>query len=138
MKQFLVTFKTRSSGKWMKYHEENLPMLEEWLGKYGLRPIKYFVIDADTHKCGVIFTGDIKKLAAAMIDPEYVHTFDEAGLIKETVESDVYGAHAIRLRILSEMESSIAKVLSNESSEEEEIILTGGEDGKIQPEICYR
>ena len=100
--------------------------------------MKHFVIDADLNKCGVIFSGDIKKLAAAILDPEYNYTFDEAGLIKETIESDVYGAHAIRLRILSEMESSIAKVLSNESSEEEEIILTGGEDGKIQPEICYR
>ena len=137
MKQFLVTFRTRSSGKWMNYHEENLPTLRVWLGKYGLEPVKHFVIDVDTHKCGVIFTGDIKKLAACMIDPEYSHTFDEAGLIKETVESDVYGANAIRLRILSEMESSIAKVLSEESTDEEEVIIHA--NGKfISPEICYK
>ena len=137
MKQFLVTFKARSSGEWMKYHEDNLSTIKEWLAKYGLAVVKHFVIDADEHKCGVIFTGDIKKLAACMIDPEYIHTFDEAGVIKETVESDVYGANAIRLRILSEMESSIAKVLSEESTDEEEVIIHS--DGKtIAPEICYR
>lgn len=137
MKQFLVTFRTRSSGEWMKYHEDNLPLIKVWLAKYGLGLVKHFVIDADTHKCGVIFTGDIKKLAACMIDPEYIHTFDEAGLIKETIESDVYGANAIRLRILSEMESSIAKVLSEESTDEEEVIIHA--NGKlISPEICYK
>ena len=122
----------------MKYHEENLPRIKEYLSRYGLDPIKPLIIDADTNKCGVIFNGDIKKLPGAMIDKHIHPLFDLSGIIKETVESDVYGSNAIRLRILSEIESSIARVLTEESTDEGEMIIHANGHDKIEADMCYR
>ena len=122
----------------MKYHEENLPEIKVNLIRYGLDPIKPLIIDADTNKCGVIFNGDIKKLPGAMIDKDIHPLFDASGIIKETVESDVYGSNAIRLRILSEIESSIARVLTEESTDEGEMIIHANGHDKIETDMCYR
>ena len=138
MKQFLVTHKVKSIPNYLEKAETLKDRIFKICDKYDFKREKVFVLDEEEKNTAVIVTGDIKKMVAFAQDPEWREISSELGIIPDTVRTDVYGAHAIRLRILSEMESSIARVLVNESSEEEEIILAGGEDGKIQPEICYR
>ena len=138
MNQFLVTQNVKSIPRYLESYEKDKDEIADIISKYGHKILKILVLDQEEKKVGVVVQGDIKTIAAGMANPKMQKLIDNAGVLMDTVQTDVYGAHAIRLRILSEMESSIAKVLSNESSEEEEIILTGGEDGKIQPEICYR
>lgn len=138
MEQFLITFKAESAIDWMQYHKDNLSEIKSVLKRYGLDPIKPLVIDVDLNKCGVIFNGDIKKLPGAMIDEEVHPHFDASGIIKETVESDVYGLSAIRLRILSEIESSIARVLTEESTKDEEVIIHSNGFDRIETDTCFR
>ena len=140
MKQFLLTYKVDSIPNWLSKSDffTKEGRMDHIHDEYGFKRLKGIILNEEEREVGVIIEGDIKKIGAFLVDPECMAMRHEMGVIPETIRTDVYGAHAIRLRILSEMESSIARVLVNESSEEEEIILAGGEDGKIQPEICYR
>lgn len=138
MKQFLITQNVKSISQYLDSYEKNKDEVGEIILKYGHKILEILVLDEEERKVGVIVQGDIKTVGAGFINPRMLEIMKDAGVDSDSIRTDVYGAHAVRLKILSEMESSIARVLVNESSEEEEIILAGGEDGKIQPEICYR
>tara|TARA_B100001094_G_C17990051_1_gene699722 strand:+ start:203 stop:619 length:417 start_codon:yes stop_codon:yes gene_type:complete len=138
MNQFLVTQKVKSIPKYLECYEKNKDEIAKIISKYGHKILKILVLDQEEKKIGVVVHGDIKTIAAGMSNPRIQELVVDGGILMDTVETDVYGADAIRLKLMSELERSISKVLNNESTEEEEIILTGGEDGKIKPEVCHR
>ena len=138
MNKFLVTEEVESIPKFLEYYEKNKDLVSDIANNFGHKILKVFILNEDENKIGCIVEGDIKKAAAGMTNPEINSFMKEAGVKLDTIRTDVYGAHAIRLKILSEMESSISKVLYNESNDNEEVILIGNETGKLQPEICYK
>ena len=138
MNQFLITQNVKSISKYLNSYEKYKDEVAEICSKYGHKILKVFVLNEDEKKVGVIVQGDIKTVGAGFTNPRILQIMKDAGVVLDSIRTDVYGAHAIRLKILSEMESSISKVLYNESNDNEEVILIGNETGKLQPEICYK
>ena len=138
MNQFLITQNVKSISKYLDSYEKHKNEVSEIILKYGHKILKILILDEEKKEVGVVVQGDIKAVGAGFINPRIIEIMKDAGVVSDSIKTDVYGAHAVRLKILSEMESGISKVLHNESNDNEEVILIGNEKGKLQPEICFK
>lgn len=139
MSKFLITENVKSVSRYLKAWDENEKEIRNITQSFGHTIEKIIILNEKEKLIGVVISGDIKTVAGKMMSNERIkELMEDGGVLFHTIKTQVYDSNPIRSKILSEIESSIARVLTEESTDEGEVIIHADGHERIETDICYR